>query len=438
MKKLSFLVVIFLLIFLTWHSARSGYASLLISKVDSADDLPAVTKAVRLSPGDPLAQALLGALLEAGDSNRANSDRATAISRYQTAVRLRPDDYLLRLQLARGQELAGDTAGAINSATVAVTLAPFYAQPHWQLGNILVRAGRRDEGFKELRLASSGDPNLLPAIIDLAWQISAGDVSLVKQAVAPTSPPAYLALGNYLARHGRDEGAVEMFGLAGNGTEARQARKQYVSQLVGVKKFELAHQLWAVDHHDSVKPTGVIINPGFEQESDLNENFGWRATNTDKAVTLSLDSAEPKEGRASLRVDFSGAANASAEVLSQLVLVEAKTQYRLDFAVRTENLVSGGLPNLAVVDAADNKLLGQTGPLPQTANGLRQVFNDANGWQETTLNFTTGPSTTAIRVSLGRQTCPAPQCPIFGKLWLDDFGLGPEVRGQRSEVRSQN
>ena len=409
MKKLPFLFVIFLLLFLIWHSARSGYASRLTSKVDSLDDLPAVTKAARLSPGDPRAQVLLGALLEA------KQDRAAAIAHYQTAVALRPDDYLLRLQLARGQELAGDTTGAINSASVAMTLAPFYAQPHWQLGNMLVRAGRADGGFSALRLAGASDPKLFPAIVDLAWQLSGGRVDYVLAATEPRTPDAYKALASFFKRHDQTAAAFKMIEAGGAATAPE--RRAYVAELIAAGKFVEANILWGRNPPGPDLPRH-LFDAGFEDEIDLDEpGFGWRASTADRSIALALDTAAPKEGRASLRVDFSGAANAGAEVLSQLVLVERSASYELKFALRTENLVSGGLPNLSVFDATNNKLLGQTGPLPQTTNG----------WQEMTLNFNTGAATDAIRVSLGRQTCPTPQCPIFGKLWLDDFRLAREA-----------
>lgn len=416
MKKLPLILALFLLLFLAWHSARAGYAALLTRDVVSVNDLARVATAARLSPDDAQTQLLSGALFEASD------DRPAAISRYQTAVALRPDDYVLRMQLARGQELAGDSAAAIATATVAVSLAPSYAQPHWQLGNMLVRAGRSDEGFKELRQAGATNPALLPAIIDLAWVISAADAQLAIRAVAPQTPTAYLALGNYLKKHGRDEEAVAMFSAAGAGPEAIQARKQYVNELINARDFKLAFQLWAINPGvTSATETTGIVDHGFEMESDLNEPFGWRAVDSAKTIMLSLDNANPHEGRSSLRVDFNGATNAGGEVISQLVLVQPKTHYRLYFAVRTDGIVSGGLPNVTVVAADDNKLLGQTGALPQTTNG----------WQGTTIEFTTGDSTSAIQISLKLLPCAAPQCPIFGKLWLDDFLLmGPGYVGE--------
>jgi hypothetical protein len=411
MKRVPLVLAVLLLFFLTWHSARAGYASLLTANAVSASDLAAVKTAVRLSPGDSRSRVLLGALLEAND---ANSDRSAAIPHYQTAVTLRPDDYVLRMQLARGQELAGDTAGAINSATVAVRLAPFYAQPHWQLGNMLVRAGRPDAGFSELRFAGASDARLFPAVIDLAWQLSGGKVEYVLAAIEPRTPDAYKALANFFKKHDQTAAAIKL--LAAGGTATAPERRAYVAELIAAGKFRDARVLWG--HAREPDERAGLFDAGFEDEIDLDEpGFGWRASTAAREIALSLDNTNAKEGRVSLRVDFSGAANAGAAVLSQLVLVESNTAYELKFAVRTENLVSGGLPFLSIVDATDNKLLGQTGPLPQTTNS----------WQETTVNFTTGVSTTAVRISLARQTCPAPQCPIFGKLWLDDFRLARQA-----------
>ena len=57
----------------------------------------------------------------------------------------------------------------------AVRLAPFYAQPRWYLGNMLLQAGRLDEGFAELRRAVKSDPSYLPDTIQRATEAFAGD-----------------------------------------------------------------------------------------------------------------------------------------------------------------------------------------------------------------------------------------------------------------------
>jgi carbohydrate binding protein with CBM4/9 domain len=410
------IIAVLVLLFLTWNCARYGYAAWLTKKAASTNSLAAAYGAVSLNPGNAEAHLLLGSLLEA------YGDRNAAIRHYQFATALRPQDYVLWLQLARAQELEGDSA-AIASAQDAVRLAPFYAQPHWQLGNILVRAGQTFEGFTELRQAGASDPSLMPPIIDLAWQISGGDVQFLKRQVAPQTPASYVAIGNYLKKRGAVPEAIAMFSAAselGDDVETARARRQYVAELITARRFRDAHSLWRVEHHlDPV--AGLIFNPGFERESDLDQpGFGWRATNP-ASVTLSLDNSNPKEGSSSLRVDFNGESNPNAAIISQLVFLEPKTHYRLRLAFRSENLVSGGLPTILIVDQNDNKVLGQTDTFPQTTDG----------WRETTIDFTTGESTSAIQIAVQRKPCSTQQCPIFGKLWLDNFFLpGPNHVGE--------
>src|SRR5205807_2254314 len=124
-------------------------------------------------------------------------------------------DYVLWLCLARASELNGDGAAAAAAARKAVPLAPFYAQPHWQLGNILVRAGQRDEAFKELSLAGASNPALLPSIIDLAWQMSNGDSQSVVRTINPQTPESSRVLAEYLRKRGAVAAAIAMFRVAG-------------------------------------------------------------------------------------------------------------------------------------------------------------------------------------------------------------------------------
>src|SRR6185369_10963664 len=102
----------------------------------------------------------------------------------------------------------------------------------------------------------------------------------------------------------------------------------------------------------------------------------------------------PHSGAKSLRIDLNGIANAGW--LSQLVLVEPSKRYRINFASRSEELVSGGLPLLLVTDAADDtKALAKSSPL---AKG-------STAWQNYSVEFTTTEKTSAVLLSLQRENC---------------------------------
>lgn len=396
------LIIVFL--FLTWFAGRAGIASLLTAYAAKANNIAAADAAVRLNAGNSDSHYVRATLLESTD------DLSRAVGEYYQAAVERPDDYVLWLSLARARELNGDTQGAIEAARRAVPLAPQYAQPHYQLGNILLRAGQRDEAFKELRLASLSNPELMQGIIDLAWRTSGGNAKYVEQAMAPATDGAYLALGNYFRQRKEIDAAIAMFTKAGN--LAEQDRRSYVAELISEKRYQQASILWAFGRPTGVA-SGVMMDPGFEQESDLKDpGFGWRSGEGNQTLRLSLDAVNRKEGHSSLKVEFAGVSDPSLPVISQLVLIEPATNYQLRFAMRSEDVVSGGWPLVVVIDADSNKPVAESEPFPKATNG----------WRDYVLNFKSNPSTTAVRIALQRQPCGSP-CPIFGRLWLDSFAL---------------
>ena len=400
------LVILFLL--LIWLAARAGFASLLSTYAVTSNQLAAANAAVRLSSADPEAHYVRGAILEAGGDLRA------AIAEYNEAILRRPDDYVLWLSLARALELNGQAPMAIGAARQATQLAPYYAQPHWQLGNILVRAGRPEEGFGELRLAGASNPRLLPPIIDLAWQLS-GNVHFVLQAVQPSTPEAYQALAEYFKKRGQVADTIAV--LRSAGSLAEDYRRRYVDELLTAKRFADAYALWSIGQplaNEGNAGGPIMSDPGFEHERRLDEpGFGWRTESKAQTVTLSLEPANPKEGKSSLRVEFSGDSDPGTQIISQLVMVEPNKHYQLRFAVRTEDIVSGGLPRVAVLDADSKEILGQTNAFPQALST----------WQDYSIDFNSKQTTSAILISLQRERCSQSPCPIFGRLWLDNFSL---------------
>ncbi len=407
--------LILILLFLTWSAGRSGYASLLSTYAARTSHLGAADAAVSRSPRDAQTHLIRGGVLQA------KADFKSAVAEYSQAVSLRPDDYTFWLTLAHARELNGDSANAVAAATYAVALAPHYAKPHWQLGNLLLRAGRAEEGFGELRMAGENNPALLPGFIDLAWRLSGGNVESVLRATAPRSLKTYRVLADYFRQRGKTAEAVAMFKAAGTdaGNEIASERRAFLIELLGAKQFAHAHSLWVIAH--PTDPDGPsMFDPGFEGESDLDEpGFGWRAGNHAYQVALTLDRLEPVGGQFSLLVSFSGASEPSQPVVSQLVSVLPGARYQLQFAVRTEEIVSAGLPIVTVSDAASGEVLGQSGALPQTSGG----------WRNYTIDFTTTENAEAIQIKLQRGPCGSP-CPIFGRLWLDNFSL------RNAELRS--
>ncbi|HEY6230392.1 MAG TPA: tetratricopeptide repeat protein [Pyrinomonadaceae bacterium] len=391
-----------LLVLVTISAASSGLSSLFTTYAAQTNQLADANTAVRLSSNNPDARYVRATILQA-------SDLPAAIKDYYQAALARPEDYVLWLSLARVYELNGDVPAAIAAAQQAIPLAPDYAEPHYQLGNILLRAGRQEEAFKELRIAAASNPTLLPGVIDLAWTISAGNVSSVLRQIDPQTPESRHELAQYFRAHQQVDAAIALYSALGP-VEAPY-RTSYVADLIGAKQFKDAAKVWAVGRTGTVG-TGVVNDAGFEQESDLKEpGFGWRIGDRAEGFQLSLDANNPKEGRSSLKVEFKGASDPGALIIGQFVLVEPQAHYSLKFAARSAELVSGGAPMLFILDAATGQILAASEPIRAKGN-----------WEDYKIDFQVPASTDAIQIVL-RRSCDVSPCPIFGRVWLDDFSL---------------
>lgn len=397
------IALLILLVLLTVHTARSGLASLFTTSAGQSNRIDTANTAVKFNGGNPDAHYVRATILQV-------SDLPAAIKDYYQAATTRPDDYVLWLSLARVYELNGDTEAALAAARQAIPLAPAYAEPHYQLGNFLVRAGQREEGFRELQQAATSNPTLLPGIIDLAWSLSGKDPAVLLRAINPKNASDYFELARYFRPRKEVDLAIEMYASAG--ALAQNERRSYIAELVVAKKFKEAAILWR-QAHPAVTTAVLISDPGFEEESDLTDpGFGWRVGENVAGFGLTLDPTNPREGRASVKVEFTGHADPMSPIFGQLVLVEPRANYRLRFAVRSEGLVSGGAPLLIVSDATNEKVLSASEQFP----------NSTNGWRDYAVDFSTEEPTVAIQITL-RRSCANLPCPIFGRLWLDNFSL---------------
>jgi hypothetical protein len=132
-----------------------------------------------------------------------------------------------------------------------------------------------------------------------------------------------------------------------------------------------------------------------------------------QATTVSLDSSQPHTGSKNLRIEFAGDSNPGTDLVSQLLLVEPARHYKINFAARSQEIVSGGLPVVTVTDAGANKLLVQSPPLSK----------GSTSWSVISFEFTTQPATNAVELSVHREGCSTSPCPIFGVISLDSFSI---------------
>lgn len=406
----AFAVIIFTVCLLgTWFAGRAGYARFLARHAVAASQLENADRAVRLASSDPETRTAQA------DVFMRQGEAAKAIVEYERAVALRPRDYALWLTLGYMREITGDAGGALANYTEAVRLAPYYAQPRWLLGNSLLRQGRRDEAFVELKRAAESNPTFLPAVINLAWRATGGDARAVEHIVRPQTAAARLALGRFFIERGRVSEALNLLRSAGDAAETE--RRALLTRLLADERFAEAYEVWASARDAGREPRGVaaISDGGFENRIVADaQGFEWQPARNAKLVQTALDAKEPHSGSYSLRIEYSGNDKAAERIISQLVLVEPKTNYRLRFAARTQEVVSGGLPVVSIIDARKRgQTLAVSGTLPQ----------GTSGWQDYAVDFSTEDATRAVSVVVQRQKCESGRCPIFGRIWLDGFSL---------------
>ncbi len=381
----------------------------------AAAQLQTAETAMRLAPDDPWTHWVVAGLKKNSLDQHALED---SLRHFEEAARLAPNDYRFWVSLGRARAQAGDSAGGEQALRRAVELAPAYADPRWHLGNLLLRAGRGDEAFTELRRAAEADPKLRPQIFSAAWVVFGEDVDAINRA-AGGSAAARAELAVYVAGRGRFDDALRLWAslTPDEKREQRASGLSVVDALLAAKRHRSALELARdVGGRDALKANvGEVSNPGFEEDIDpaSSNPFDWKVKSVPQAA-IGFDQSAKHGGARSLRVAFKSPSVLVFTNISQTVVVEPGQTYRLEFYVRTDDLKSGGTPLVEVLDGADGKtVLGAT---PALENGTQD-------WQPQTLEFKAPPGSEAVLIRVRREKCDDAVCPIFGLVWYDDFNL---------------
>ncbi len=371
--------------------------ALATNSIEGADE------AVQLTPSDPeahRARATIFNRLQKPDEAAKSLERATAL-RYR-------DDYLW-IDLGNTREELGDTEAALSAMDQAARWAPYYAHTHWQRGNLLLRMGRANDAFTDLRTAAVANPRYAPNLIDLAWGISRNDLETAKALLDIKNDKERLALIRYLARNGKGREVLDEIRLL-SAPLSTENKGEVARLLFDAKAFNQSYVL--------LRPPGayrapLLLNSGFEDPLVLNESgFDWIIAPQQKN-RLAIDVSEKSSGAKSLQINLDGSWTPGTPLLSQTFVVDPNTSYRLSFAVKTKDLVTGGPPVIVVHDASNNQLLGKSDNFPTATTP----------WTKLSFDFTALPTSQAAVIRLQRNNCDSSPCPIFGTLWLDEFSI---------------
>jgi hypothetical protein len=403
-----------------WWAVRRGiggsmaeYAPFSYAK-DPASSFETAESAARLAPEDPQSHLTLARLHQISFDP---AELPRALEEYERAAALAPNDYRIWMEMGRARAALGDTEGGVASLRHAVELAPNYTQPHWHLGNALLRTGRTDEAFAELRRAADIDPNMRPQVFNLAWQVYDQNMEQVINAVGKTPAARAQLVGVLVGRQRFDDAIAVWSALSAQEKREQSAAGEILSRSL-YERGQFHRALEVVGESGTGAQSDLlekVSNGSFE--SDIGQPgrhlFQWQVSPATGAQ-VAVDARTSHAGQRSLRILFESTGQMDFRNVWQFVAVQPATRYRLSYFVRASELTSAATLVTTVSDAAtDSVALAVSEP----------VAVGTYDWRQMSVDFTTGAKTEAVVMRLVRVGCITEACPIFGKIWYDDFDL---------------
>ncbi len=365
----------------------------------ATDSISASADALKYNPHDAEAHYAHG--LRLSDAGQITE----AVVELEQAVELNPKDYFLWQELGRLRDENNDTQGAISALQTALKLAPYYAQSHWLLGNIFLRAEKIDEAFNEMRIAVSSDPDLFVTFVDLVSAFNDGAPDKIVGTVSPNNDRERVQLATSLITRGELEPAKLL--LSSVAQSDVELRRELIRTLINSGETSFAYKFWLNGRGQKFVN---LFDGSFESSfSSDAQDFGWNIHKSPTTRVL-LDTDQPRSGSRSIRVEYSGNLEENLSVLSQLIPVESNRHYKLTFVARTEQVMSAGLPVVRVRD--QQATIVESGV----------VSKGTTGWTSYSVEFESGDRK-SVSIGVERAPCNMKPCPIVGKLWLDDFAL---------------
>jgi tetratricopeptide (TPR) repeat protein len=321
----------------------------------------------------------------------------------------------LWLALGNARERSGNSTGAEAALRKALARAPNYSFVKWTLGNILLRQGKTNEGFDEIRSAAQSDQTFVDQAVVTAWQISDGNLAQVRQFVGDNQQ-TNLALAIFLAKQKRFDEAVEIWNALpaeAKKTTFKATGEQLYTEMLAAKKYRDALQISSqIGGLRAAQPvTGQILNGSFEEEVNIKGAgvFEWQIADGIKPQ-IGFDDATKRSGTRSLVIIFNSPDGKDFRVISQTVTVETGKTYKFETFYKSELKTSAALV-WEIVDATEGKVLATTGATAPN-----------NDWTSIKAEFTAA-NTEAVTLRLAREACKSSICPITGKVWFDDFSI---------------
>ena len=403
--KAIFVIVAVLSVIGAIFVAKWGFAYSAAARADTAD---VAELAADFGPDDPQTHYALAVLSE---KTFTADDIERSIREFETAAALSPSNYILWLDLGRARERNGDQAGAERALRKALELAPNYSRVQWALGNALLRQGKNDEAFAEIRKAVTGDANYTDAAAITAWQILDGDIFQVRNAIGD-STRANASLATLLTGRKRFDEAFDTWNrLPGDEkkTTLKETGQALYKQFIEAGKYRYASRVGV--QIGTIQNGGGIQNGGFEEPVGAQNStiFTWQIADGANPRIGPTD-GQKHNGNYSLLMSFGQSAKGIRHV-SQTMTAEPGKSYVLEFFYRSDLKTQAKL-KWEVVTAANGKLITSTDSLSPAAD-----------WTPVRVNLAIPSDVDGVTLRFAAEGCDPATCSISGNIWFDDFSF---------------
>jgi tetratricopeptide (TPR) repeat protein len=373
--------------------------------------------AAQLDPSNADYHLRLGRLFQ---YSLADLDPGQATEHFRKATGLSPYNPQPWLDLGAALEFQGKTAEAEACLRRADFMAPNLPAFQWAIGNFFLLHGNVDEAFRHFRIVLAGSSQYNQILFSTAWKAS-GDANKILEQLIPHQIGSEFAYLSYLLVQQRYSEARSVWKrIAGSAETFPPAQaSEYIDRMIGGQRPSEAYEAWAdlrkkglIAATYEATSKNLLMNGAFE-ERVLNMGFDWRILPLE-GVYAGLDQTTFHSASHSLFVQFPGKQNLTYRHVLQYVKVEPGRSYRLRGFMKAEGITTDCGPLLEVRDPYDTRALDAF---------TESLQGNSMGWIPVSVDFTTGPKTELIAVTVTRLPSRKLDNLIAGKVWVDDLSL---------------
>jgi len=352
------------------------------------------------------------------------SDERRALAEFRKAALANPHSAEVWLHIARASENSGDPAAARAAYQKARLCHPISAVVAWRYGSFLIRQADLPEAYPEIRRSIQADPSLTLSAISQFWE-AGQDARQILDGLEPVSARVYFTALQFFISQRQADATLAVWHriLDRRLTFEMQQAVPLVNELIRQDRIDDAVLTWreallATHWPVDAQTAGSLIFDGKFEHDTLNGGFAWRMNPTSGAQ-YAFDGGVTHSGARSLRVTFNGSANPDFAQIQQYVAVEPARRYRFSAFLRAAGITTESGVGFEVEDARDPHVLNQFTP----------ALTGSHPWTAAEVEFTTGPSTRLLLISLRRKPSQRLDNKLSGTVWVDDVTLAPVSSG---------